>query len=337
MRTVFKRAARHWCVPLVLVLLLMGCASTPEEKVAQERRKVAAEQRKTEEASKHWLQVLAPYSDEQLRFKLAGLEQAIARGKEGMNILLLQGNGLGAMIAQGQIEAKVRERDAVGLELVRREGGSGGPAIGGKSAENDGMKLKGNGSGFIITEDGYLLTSFHVVEAARAVKVKLRGQLYDAAVVRKDKGADLAILKVSGEFKPLPLVDSRGVKLGERVFTLGFPNVGIQGEEPKFTEGSISGLYGLQDDSAEFQISVPVQPGNSGGPLVNAAGQAVGIIASKLRGGENVNYAVKSSRARLLLDDVPGIHLTTTEASVPLTSEQVAERLADSTVLLLIY
>jgi S1-C subfamily serine protease len=113
--------------------------------------------------------------------------------------------------------------------------------------------------------------------------------------------------------------------------------VGIQGEEPKFTEGSISGLYGLQDDSAEFQISVPVQPGNSGGPLVNAAGQAVGIIASKLRGGENVNYAVKSSRARLLLDDVPGIHLTTTEASVPLTSEQVAERLADSTVLLLIY
>jgi len=56
----------------------MGCASTPEEKVAQERRKVAAEQRKTEEASKHWLQVLAPYSDEQLRFKLAGLEQAIA-------------------------------------------------------------------------------------------------------------------------------------------------------------------------------------------------------------------------------------------------------------------
>jgi S1-C subfamily serine protease len=127
------------------------------------------------------------------------------------------------------------------------------------------------------------------------------------------------------------------VKLGEKVFTLGFPKVSIQGEEPKFTEGSISGLYGFQDDSGQFQISVPIQPGNSGGALVNAAGQVVGIIVSKLPSGQNVNFAVKSNRARLLFDDVPEIQFTTTEPGVPLTQEQVAERLVNSTVLLLIY
>jgi S1-C subfamily serine protease len=275
-----------------------------------------------------------------LRFKLAGLEQAIARGTAGMNILLEKGNGIGAMIAQRQIEAKVKERDAVGLELVRRQGVAGRPSerakAGVKVAGNDSTRLKGNASGFFITEDGYLLTNFHVVENAHAVKAKHDGHLYDAKVVRKDTGADLAVLKVQGKFKPLPLVDSRNVKLGEKVFTLGFPKVNIQGEEPKFTEGSISGMYGIQDDSAAFQISVPLQPGNSGGALVNAAGQVVGIIQAKLRGGENVNYAVKSSRARLLFDDIPGIQLTTPEAD-QLTPEQVAERLTEATALLLIY
>jgi S1-C subfamily serine protease len=332
-----QRFAGQWSAPLVMAVLLVGCASTPEQKAAVEQRKTAEQQKQADNEQKHWQQVLASYSDEQLQFKLATLEQAIARGKEGMNILLLQGNGIGAMIAQGQIEAKVKERDAVGLELIRREGGAGRPSPGGKSAGNDSTRLKKQGSGFFITEDGYLLTSFHVVEDAHAVKAKHGGQLYDAEVVRKDKGADLAVLKVLGKFKPLPLVDSRLVRLGEKVFTLGFPKVDKQGEEPKFTEGSISGLYGFQDDSAEFQISVPVQLGNSGGALVNAAGQVVGIIAAKLRGGENVNYAVKSSRARLLFDDIPGIQLTAPEAAVSLTPEQVAERLASSTVLLFIY
>ena len=167
--------------------------------------------------------------------------------------------------------------------------------------------------------------------------MKHLGQLYDAEVVRKDEGADLAVLKVSGKFKPLPLADSRLAKQGGKVFTLGFPKVSIQGDEPKFTEGSISSLYGIRDDSAQFQVSVPVQPGNSGGPLVNTAGQAVGIIVATIPGLQNVNYAIKSNRARPLFDDVPGIHLLAAEAGVTLTGEQVAERLMDSSALLLTY
>lgn len=202
---------------------------------------------------------------------------------------------------------------------------------------SDGARLKANGTGFFVTEDGYLLTNFHVVENANSIKVKHGGEIYDAEVVRNDRGADLAVVKIKGKFKPLLLADSRNVKLGQRVFTLGFPKVNIQGEEPKFTDGSVSGLYGPQDDSAYFQISVPLQPGNSGGPLVNSAGEVVGIIVAKLRGGENVNYAIKSSRARLLFDDVPGLQLASTVADTSLTPEQVADRLATSAALLLIY
>jgi S1-C subfamily serine protease len=86
------------------------------------------------------------------------------------------------------------------------------------------------------------------------------------AVIRYEAAAnDLALLKVSGRFPALPLQSSRGVELGETVFTVGFPNITLQGMEPKLTEAKISSLSGVQDDPRYFQISVAVQPGNSGG------------------------------------------------------------------------
>src|SRR5208337_4670013 len=118
----------------LVVVVMAGCASTAEKratdaqpKITKEQRKIAEEERKAAEEQKHWQQALAPYSDEQLRFKLAGLEQAVERGREGMNILLERGNGIAVLIAQGQLEAKVKERDAVGLEIARRGGDFAGP------------------------------------------------------------------------------------------------------------------------------------------------------------------------------------------------------------------
>src|SRR5207249_3907696 len=100
--------------------------------------------------------------------------------------------------------------------------------------------------------------------------------------INRDAANDLAILKVEGKSRALPVAASRIVQLGEPVFTIGFPNVALQGFEPKLTRGEVSSLAGIQDDPRYFQISVPVQPGNSGGPLVDSRGNVVGIVGMRM-------------------------------------------------------
>jgi S1-C subfamily serine protease len=174
------------------------------------------------------------------------------------------------------------------------------------------------GSGFFITKDGYLLTNFHVVRDASKVEVKYKIRVFKAEVVKVDEDNDLALLKVSGaDFTPLAISHKASADLGDEVFTIGFPNIDLQGIEPKFTDGKISGLSGMRDDPSEYQISVPVQPGNSGGPLCDANGEVVGIVVARLddlaalrHSGavpQNVNYAVKSKLALRLLRQVDGL------------------------------
>src|SRR5690606_5923985 len=115
----------------------------------------------------------------------------------------------------------------------------------------------------------------------------------------------------------IPQTSSKGVKLGQSVFTIGFPNPDVQGVEPKLTRGDISSLAGLQDDPRFFQISVPTQPGNSGGPILDEQGNVVGILTAKLRDSvairtsgaiaQNVNYATKSSLLATVLESIPEI------------------------------
>lgn len=176
---------------------------------------------------------------------------------------------------------------------------------------------RASGTGFFITEDGYLLTNAHVVAGSRRVKIRLGTEAIDATIVRTDSANDLALLKVSGTHKALALAPSHTVKLGASVFTIGFPNPSLQGFEPKLTDGVISALSGIQDAPTMFQISVPLQPGNSGGPLVDSNGRVVGIVNSSLADirtlrttgslPQNVNYAIKSTYARALAESVPEI------------------------------
>ena len=180
--------------------------------------------------------------------------------------------------------------------------------------------IAGSGTGFFITADGYLLTNHHVVEGARDISIKTDKGLLPAKVVKVDKKNDLAVLKVEGKFAALPLLSSRKVGLAEKVFTLGFPRPKVQGFSPKFTDGVISSLAGIQDDPRDFQVSVPVQPGNSGGPLVDQYGNVIGVIVSKLsakylllrnRGNvdlpENVNYAIKGTFALGFMESLPRV------------------------------
>ncbi|MFO1487851.1 MAG: serine protease [Verrucomicrobiota bacterium] len=183
--------------------------------------------------------------------------------------------------------------------------------------END--ELKATGSGFFITEDGYFITNFHVVEDARKIKIRNSDGIFPAVVIRRDKVNDLALLKVTGKFNPLS-VAKEDAQLGESVFTIGFPNIQMQGTQPKYTDGKVSSLAGLKDDPKQYQISVPVQPGNSGGPLVNSEGAVAGVIVAQIGDfaalrhtgslPQNVNYAIKARLLREFLATTPEVMLS---------------------------
>lgn len=161
------------------------------------------------------------------------------------------------------------------------------------------------GTGFFITADGYFVTCQHVIAGAGTIVLRnLKGQTFQARVVLADRAGDLAILKVEGRFAPLPVGVSAAVRRGASVVTMGFPNVSLQGIEPKVTDGIVNSFSGANNDTRVFQISAPIQTGNSGGPLVTMAGNVVGVVSSKLDAQatarqtgdipQNVNYAIKS-------------------------------------------
>ncbi|MBX9698522.1 MAG: serine protease, partial [Acetobacteraceae bacterium] len=131
---------------------------------------------------------------------------------------------------------------------------------------------------------------------------------FPASVQASDRGRDLALLAVRGEVGPaLRFRQGPQVRRGEPVVTYGFPLAGLLSAGPTLTTGDVSALSGLRDNQAHYQISAPVQPGNSGGPLLDLAGNVLGVVTSKLNAQriaqstgdipQNVNFAVKGTEA----------------------------------------
>ncbi len=205
------------------------------------------------------------------------------------------------------------------------------------------------GTGFFITDDGYLISNYHVVKGAAKVRLLTGAGLIDASVVKVDAANDLALLKAVGRFAPLPIAASRTVKLGGTVATVGFPDIGLQGFAPKLAKGEIASLAGAGDDPRYFQISVPVQHGNSGGALVDVHGNVVGIVAARLgveigkavtsdELPENVNYAVKSSLLLSFLESVPDVSAKLKDPNTKDEAfEDVVKSAQDAAVLVLVY
>ena len=177
---------------------------------------------------------------------------------------------------------------------------------------------KGNGSGFFINEKGYIATNYHVVEDAKEIQVEYfqKGikNVYSAKVIVSDKQNDLSIIQIKDpKFKLLPAIPyvfNTSIKdVGTDVFALGYPIADVMGEEIKFTDGKISSKTGIQGDITVYQISVPIQPGNSGGPLFDNKGNLVGITSAALNkeyfNSENANYAIKISYLKNLVDVMP--------------------------------
>lgn len=178
-------------------------------------------------------------------------------------------------------------------------------------------KPRSIGTGFFITKDGYILTNHHVIDKAKRIIVRHNGRQYQVKSAKYDALNDVALLKVDGEFPILPIISSRHVSLGDEVFTIGYPNVPVQGSAPKLTSGQINSLRGERDDPRFFQTSTQIQPGNSGGALVNEAGQVVAVVTKRLKDmktlertgflPQDVNYALKASYALAFLELEPEV------------------------------
>ncbi len=249
-----------------------------------------------------------------------------------------------SVVEQSMTPGQIAEAQKLAREFVPKKNATGLSVN--KSASSE--IPTATGTGFLITDDGYLISNYHVVKDAVKVRLVTGAGLVDAKVVKLDAANDLALLKATGRFAPLPVAASRGVKLGGTVATVGFPNIGMQGFSPKLAKGEIASLSGAADDARYFQISVPVQPGNSGGALVDEHGNVVGVVSAKLDAAtalaasgslpENVNYAVKSSFLLSFLESVPAVSAILKE---PITAdrkfEDVVKSAQDAAVLVVVY
>lgn len=186
------------------------------------------------------------------------------------------------------------------------------------SEKRDPNAWSGNGSGFFLSSQGYIATNYHVVEGTSALQANFtrngKVESHPATVVVTDPQNDLAIIKIDdASFSAMPAIPygllSRTKDTGSEVFAMGYPMADVMGTEVKFTDGKISSKSGIGGDVRVYQISVPIQPGNSGGPLFDNTGNVVGITSSGLNRdyfkSENVNYAIKASYLKNLMEACP--------------------------------
>lgn len=167
-----------------------------------------------------------------------------------------------------------------------------------------------SGTGFAL-QNGYIVTNYHVIENAKTISVQgVDGDFqkkYNVKIIATDKYNDLALLQISDNrfdgFGDIPYNVKTSVSdVGEEVFVLGYPLANTMGYEIKLTTGVISSKTGFQGDVSLYQISTPIQPGNSGGPLFDNKGNLIGIVKAKYKDAENVGYAIKTSYLKNLIE-----------------------------------
>lgn len=198
------------------------------------------------------------------------------------------------------------------------------------------------GTGFFVTASGNVLTNEHVAnkKCKRVLVQTADGNTHTATVLREDAEVDLSLLETTvsnataAEFE-------ENVKLGESAYTFGYPLDSLLSADGVFTNGTISSLKGVGNEFKHYQISVPIQPGNSGGPLVNANGNVIGVVSSKLNAiavanitndlPQNVNFAIKTNIARAFME-LSGVSPVKASQTDKLSTEDIAEKTKNFTV-----
>jgi S1-C subfamily serine protease len=167
-------------------------------------------------------------------------------------------------------------------------------------SDKDGHALA-QGSGFLVSKDGLVVTNYHVIAEGTSAVVKLpEGAFYIVeGMVASDKARDVAVIKTHGKsFRTLTLGNSDRLQVGEEVVAIGNP----LSLESTVSNGIVSGIRTVEEEGGNFlQITTPISPGSSGGPLFNMAGEVVGITTLYLKGGENLNFAIPINDVKRLL------------------------------------
>ena len=217
------------------------------------------------------------------------------------------------------------------------------PAQDEKDADPNEPHYIGNGSGFFVSAKGHVITNMHVIQQCSAVRSPKAGFM---KVVAWDEESDLALL-VGDDTTPesfAHLRGGRGVRAGENVVAVGFPLYGMLGRDPIVTAGVISSLSGPENDRRVIQFSAPIQPGNSGGPVIGEDGSVVGVTVSTLStveavkeiGGaipQNINFAVSMGTLQSFLN-AHSIPYVLDSGSAKLSTADISAEAADYTVLL---
>jgi V8-like Glu-specific endopeptidase len=202
------------------------------------------------------------------------------------------------------------------------------------------------GSGFVIQQNGYILTNYHVIKNATRITITVPGrQTVSARLVTTDQEKDLAILQVSlGNLTALPIASSEAVQVLDSITVLGYPLPGELGTALSASDGKVNAVReGRNSSTRLFQIDANVNPGNSGGPLLNNHGEVVGIVVAKINSlqyakengslPERINFAIPINEAQELLRKViPNLRLSNREEV--LTDQQVFQSAKGSTVLI---
>jgi S1-C subfamily serine protease len=191
-----------------------------------------------------------------------------------------------------------------------------------------------SGSGLFISENGKVVTNAHVVAGCNTVEVAFHDRAIAAPIIAIDSMIDLALLRLP-QRSPAAARLRLAVRQGENVFAYGFPLAGLLSSGGNFTAGTVTALSGLRDDSRSLQISVPVQPGNSGGPLLDEVGNVVGVVVAKLDAlkmaratdgiPQNVNFAIKATAVADFLS-AHNVQYTEGTISPSIPPSEIAER-----------
>ncbi|HHH9441290.1 TPA: trypsin-like peptidase domain-containing protein [Pseudomonas aeruginosa] len=193
-----------------------------------------------------------------------------------------------------------------------------------------GRSSNATGTGFAVSPT-HILTCAHVIEGMQEIHIGSFEGRHRAEPVVVDKRNDLALLRVQGApaFKQVSFRDGMGCDLGEQVVAMGYPLAGLAGGGVHVTQGGVSALFGLHNDSSLLQFTAPIQPGSSGSPLFDSSSAVVGMVTSTVPDAQNMNFAVKAGLTLAFLDAC-GVSVSRSPTGKTFTTAQISREAQQS-------